>query len=121
MKAYSLDLRQRLIEAYQNKDGSQRQLARRFKVSLSTVYMWIKRYRTTGSVEAYSHGGGAKRKLDPAAHAVFKQLLNEQIDATFEQLAEALFVRTGIRVHPSTLWRYSAAMNQTYKKNPSRQ
>jgi hypothetical protein len=32
--AYSLDLRQRVMEAYTNGEGSMRQLGRRFKVSL---------------------------------------------------------------------------------------
>ena len=37
MKTYSIDLRQKTIEAYQNQEGSQRQLAKRFKVSLSFI------------------------------------------------------------------------------------
>lgn len=121
MKAYSLDLRERLIKAYLNKEGSQRQLAQRFQVSLSTAYSWIKRYRTTGTVAPRPHGGGAKRKLDPQAEATLAQLLKQQADASLEELAEALYSRTGVRVHPSTLWRYSLEMKQTYKKNLSRQ
>lgn len=35
--AYSTDLRQRVLDAYQAKEGSQRQLTERFKVSLSFV------------------------------------------------------------------------------------
>ena len=38
MKAYSIDLRQRIIEAYENQEGSQRALAKRFKVSLSFIW-----------------------------------------------------------------------------------
>jgi transposase len=37
MKAYSLDLRQKVIDAYNYKEGSQRQLAKRFSVSLSFI------------------------------------------------------------------------------------
>ena len=33
MKAFSLDLRQRIVEAYERGEGSQRSLARRFAVS----------------------------------------------------------------------------------------
>lgn len=42
----SIDLRQRVIAAYQAKEGSQRQLAERFKVSLSFVRDLTCRYRS---------------------------------------------------------------------------
>ncbi len=34
MKAYSLDLRQKIIETYETENISQRQLAKRFRVAL---------------------------------------------------------------------------------------
>jgi transposase len=37
MKAYSLDLRQKIVTAYDNQEGSLREIAKRFKVSLSFV------------------------------------------------------------------------------------
>lgn len=37
MKAYSTDLRQKVMDAYDNLEGSQRELAKRFSVSLSFV------------------------------------------------------------------------------------
>jgi hypothetical protein len=33
MVAYSLDLRQKILSGWQNKEGKQRELAKRFKVS----------------------------------------------------------------------------------------
>ncbi|WP_246162995.1 MULTISPECIES: helix-turn-helix domain-containing protein [Brasilonema] len=56
---YSTDLRQRVVDAYKAKEGSQRQLADRFKVSLSFVQRLIRRYRNTGKVSAKPHRGGA--------------------------------------------------------------
>ena len=56
---YSTDLRQRVIDAYKAKEGSQRQLADRFKVSLSFVQRLVRRYRHTGKVDAKLHAGGA--------------------------------------------------------------
>ena len=38
MKAYSNDLRRKIIEAYQKKEGSLRKLAKRFAVSFSFVW-----------------------------------------------------------------------------------
>jgi transposase len=37
MKPYSLDLRQRVLDAWQRREGSQRQLAARFSVHLTFV------------------------------------------------------------------------------------
>ena len=54
--AYSVDLRRRVIAAWENKEGSQRQLAQRFKVSLSFVRNLLRQYRSSGQVEAASAG-----------------------------------------------------------------
>ncbi|MFM2315160.1 MAG: hypothetical protein RLZZ04_4436 [Cyanobacteriota bacterium] len=54
----SLDLRQRVFLAYQTKEGSQRQLAKRFKVSLSFIRDLVRRYRETDSIEPKPHGVG---------------------------------------------------------------
>jgi transposase len=40
MKAYSIDLRQKLIDVYENEEISQRQLAQRFCVALSPYQWW---------------------------------------------------------------------------------
>jgi transposase len=37
MAAYSIDLRQKILSAWQNKEGTQRELAKRFKISLSSL------------------------------------------------------------------------------------
>ncbi len=55
MKAYSTDLRQKVVDAHNNEEGSQRQLAKRFSVSLSFVQSLLKRFRFCGTVEAKPH------------------------------------------------------------------
>jgi putative transposase len=55
MKAYSIDLRQKIIDAHNNEEGSQRQLAKRFSVSLSFVQSLLRRFRFCGTVEAKPH------------------------------------------------------------------
>jgi transposase len=47
MAAYSLDLRQRILSAWENKENTQRGLAERFKVSLSFIRDLLRRYRET--------------------------------------------------------------------------
>ena len=43
-KAYSLDLRQKILSAWQNQESSQRGLAERFKVSLAFVAKLLRQY-----------------------------------------------------------------------------
>lgn len=50
MKAFSLDLRQRIVDAYDAKEGTREGIARRFGVSLGLVKKLIRQRRTTGSV-----------------------------------------------------------------------
>ncbi|MBW4597955.1 MAG: hypothetical protein KME46_34895, partial [Brasilonema angustatum HA4187-MV1] len=58
--SYSRDLRCRVITACVAKEGSQRQLAQRFKVSLSFVRNLLRHYRTNGQIEAKRRGGYLK-------------------------------------------------------------
>ena len=67
MKAYSTDLRQKIIEACQRGQATQRAVAELFGVSVSFVEKLLQRYRTTGIFTAKPHGGGQKRRLDAAA------------------------------------------------------
>ena len=58
---YSIDLRQRVINAYEAKEGSQRQIAERFQVSHSFVKKLIYRYRQTGTIEPLAQVVGSDR------------------------------------------------------------
>ena len=50
MKAYSQDLRERVIAAVEAGQHSQPKIAAIFAVSESTIDKWAKRWRDTGSV-----------------------------------------------------------------------
>ena len=121
MSCYSTDLRQRVVQAYLDGEGSQVQLAERFKISPTTVLNWLKRYRATGSVEPAPHAGGAQPKLDAEALAQLEALIQQQPDATLAELAQRLEQTTGIVLHESTVWRYSEQLGYRYKKNDVRQ
>jgi len=96
MPALSVDLRQRIVAAYQAKEGSQRQLAERFKVSLSFIRDLTRRYRETGKVEPKPHGGGAVAKLVcKVAHSPV--LSKTQPDALLEELCEGFATKTNRR------------------------
>lgn len=54
-KAYSIDFREKVLDAYLNHEGSNREIAKRFKISISTVKRIGQRYRNTGKIELYIH------------------------------------------------------------------
>jgi transposase len=92
MSAYSQDLRQRVIDTVERGEGSLRQIARRFLVSLSFVTRLLRHHRETGSVEPKPHGGGRPPALGPADLERLRQLNREQPDATLEELRQRLGV-----------------------------
>jgi len=116
MKAYSNDLRTKIIEAYQKKVGSLRQLAERFSVSFSFVARLVKRFRETGSVAPKPHRGGAQSKLDLVDLFTLRDLSNQHPDATLAELSELFFKRTGIQVNGSTIGRKLRQLRISRKK-----
>ena len=65
MTPYSQDLRQRVVDTVQRREGSLRQIARRFLVSVSFVTRLLRLHRSTGSLEPKPHGGGNPAVLTP--------------------------------------------------------
>jgi len=86
MKPYSTDFRTKLLETKKKTNESIQQTADRFGVSYSFVRKLLKHYETTGTVEPKSHGGGAQAKLNSEQMAVVAQLVEEDNDATLQQL-----------------------------------
>lgn len=116
MKAYSIDLRQRIVEAYLSKEESVRSCAQRFKVSRSFVQKLIKMNQQRGEVAPLRHAGGFPAKLTEHIDLV-KQLLSEKNDATLQELCQQIKHRTGIEVSQSSLCRLLQRLNLTRKKN----
>jgi transposase len=120
MKAYSVDLRQKIMDAYNEQEGSQRQLAKRFRVSLSFIENLLKRYRSEGTVEPRAHGGGQLAKLNPEQEAVLATLVEENNDAILVELCDQLEQRVDVRISRATMGRYVQKLKLTRKKNSAR-
>ena len=92
MQAYSQDLRQRILETVQRGEGSLRQIARRFLVSVSFVTRLLHLHRSTGSLEPKPHGGGNPAVLGPEDLERLREFVRQQPDATLEELRQRLGV-----------------------------
>lgn len=88
MKSHSMGLRKRVIAAVDNKEGSQREIGRRYKVSLSFIVRLLQHRRNTGSLEPSLHGGARKRALDYRDRLRLGQLIREHSNAPLEQLRD---------------------------------
>jgi transposase len=113
----SVDLRQRIIAVYNAKEGSQRQLAERFKVSLSFIRDLRRHQRETGTVEPKPHGGGAVAKLTKEQLPIVAALVKAQPDALLRELCERFAQRTGVEVSVSTMQQAVCKLKLSVKKN----
>lgn len=112
MRAYSMDLRERVAAAVDEGDGSQRQIARRFRVSLSFVSRLLKRRRAAGTLAPQPHGGGPCRVLDTADLRRLAGLVAGHNDDTLEELRR----RGGFACSLTTIWRALRRLGLTRKK-----
>lgn len=103
MKAYSDDLRRKIVQAYLNKEGSLRDLAERFSVSLNFVWLLWRRYQATGSVRPKAHAGGQVSVMDKDRLSILRDLVRQQNDATLAELQEQFRQKTGLQVSTGTL------------------
>ena len=116
MKPYSNDFRTKIIETKHKTNQSIKQLANRFQVSYSFVQKLLKRYEITGSVEPSPHGGGKPPKLTSEQREIVLELVEEDNDATLEQLCHRLEAKTGIKVSVPTMCRLLQRWGLTRKK-----
>jgi transposase len=119
MKAYSLDLRQKILQASEQGLGSQRAIATFFGVSLSFVEKLLRRRRTTGGIAPRPHAGGRRPICNEAALAVIRRLVHEQPDATLAELCDRLFAQRGLRVSVPTMGRLVLSLKLPRKKSRS--
>ena len=82
MPPYSLDLRRKIVQAYDGRAGTQAALATRFGVSRSFVEKLLQRRRQTHSIAAKPRAGGQPARLDAAALELIRQQIAIQADAT---------------------------------------
>ena len=115
MKAYSLDLRERVIAALTETELSQAEIAEQFQLSLATVENWWRRWRESQSVAPRPHGGGTASTLHPHAHLI-RATLQRQPDATLEELCAQVEATTGVRSSPSMMCRELQRLKLPRKK-----
>lgn len=116
MKAYSLDLRQKIVDAYAEGNISQRQLAKQFRVALSFIEKLLKQHRETGTIAPKVRTEQTPTKLNTEQLTVLKQIVEANNDATLDELRHQLEQQTGVLIGRSTVDRMLQKLNLTVKK-----
>ena len=119
MKAYSLDLREKVLTAYHQKEGSIRQLAKRFTVSPRFVGELIARFRRTGSYAPHPHRGGNPPRIDIPGRQVVYTLVQQYPDATLDELCQRDADRCQVMPSRSSMHRTLVRLKLTRKKRLS--
>lgn len=101
MKAYSQDLRERVVRACDQHRGTRQQIADLFGVSTAWIRRLLQRRRQTGSFAARPRGGCTAVKLDTDQRFRLVELVAEDPDATLAELRQ----RLGVAVDLSTIHR----------------
>jgi transposase len=114
-KAYSGDLRERVIDAVET-GASRREAAERFEVSVSSAIKWLQRWRDRRSAAAKPRGGSISPLEEFAAEVL--ALIAERPDLTLVETVIELRKRR-IRTSRSSLWRFLDRHDITLKRKPA--
>lgn len=115
MRAYSQDLRERVLRAVD--EGKPRaQIIELFQVSRATIKRYLKQRRETGSVQQRPIPGRTPKK-GAVLQAEVKKLVQEQPDARLQDYCQMWEERSGVSVSPSTMSRALRQAGSTRKKD----
>lgn len=115
MRTLSLDLRERILDSYDQREGSRHEVAQRFRVSLGMVKKLLQQRRHTGDIGARHHRSGRKPLILALHRNRMRVLLGQKPDLTLKELREALALECSLPAIHYALQK----MGLTYKKRHS--
>lgn len=119
-RAYSDDLRRKLLEAHQQGEGSLAQLAVRFRVSLSWAKGISATLRRTGKMERPPAGPrGPRSKLTEEVRQQLREWVADQPDLTLMEMQRRLDQELSLKVSIGRLWTVLQEMRLPLKKSHS--
>ncbi len=114
MKPLSLDLRQRIVAAYENGEGSHEELGERFAVSKALVGKLVRQHRTLGTLEPQVHRRGRKPAIAGEQEQALRSHLVDHPDATLQERIDALKLDCSL----NTVWKTLRRWGWRFKKSP---
>lgn len=119
-RAFSDDLRRRILTAYAGGAGSLRALAERFAVGFEFVRKIRKQQLRTGQMERVPQARhGPVSRVTPAVQEQLRGHVRQQPDLTLWELQQRLRKSSGVELSKSLLWLWLQRMGLRVKKNRS--
>lgn len=114
MKAYSEDLRKKIVDAIE-RGMPKAQAARTFGVGISTVKRYATKVRRGESLEP-GKAPGKRPKIDERVGKLLEEDLKERPFVTLRERCEYVRAVSGVSVSRSTMWSAIARVGSTRKK-----
>lgn len=118
-KAYSDDLRRKVLEACLAKEGTIAQIATRFRVSVGYVKKILRQYRRTKKMERIPHHPGRKPLFTESIRGQIRGWLKAEPDLTLVELQGKLLHAEKLKVSLPSLWAVLKKMGLRLKKSRS--
>ena len=116
MAAYSLDLRERIIDAVERKDKSKREIAKLFGIHESFIHQLLRQKRQRGDIAPLPQGGGASALLTADHLLTLADLVADAPDATLDERRDGMKKKSRVAVSISTICRRLQALGLSRKK-----
>jgi len=117
MKAYSLDLRKRVLAAALSGDYTIAEVAARFAVGTMFVNKMLSLHRAGQDLAPRAHGGGRRALLSTAHHKMLRSEVRRSNDATLAELRAYLAEQAQVAVSIPTLGRVLQQLGLPRKKS----
>lgn len=113
MKSLSMDLRERIVGAYEAGEGSYSVLAKRFCVSRAVVGKFVRQERELGTLQPQVHRCGRKRLISGEKEQQLDKHVEECPDATLRERIEHLQLDCCV----NTMWESLRRLGKSFKKS----
>jgi transposase len=117
MRAYSLDLRQKVVAAVERGDSTIEEVASAFGVGLTFVKKMLRQHRETADLRPRPHGGGQTARLSDKHLKLPRQEVSRSPDKTAAALRDHLEESASVWVSRPTVTRALLRLGLSRKKN----
>lgn len=117
MKAYSLDLRQRVLKAALSGEHTIAEVAELFGTGTTFVNKMLRLHREGADLAPRPHGGGQTARLSAAHHKMLRAEVRRRNDATLSELRSHLADHAQVEVSIPTLGRVLQHLGLARKKS----
>lgn len=114
--AYSVDLRQKIVDAYLKGNTSLSEVAQKFEVNISSVVRYLKLHREDGDLSPKKGNKGRPGKIDEIGYETIKKIIQNKPTTTLGELSEIYYKKRKVKAGRSVLSRACLKLNLRRKK-----